>query len=46
MRVGGLERLVPEEYWEFSKVFEEEVSERMLKRKEWDHGIELKERLW
>ena len=37
------QKLVPKEYWEYLNVFSERCSVRMLLRKPWDHGIDLKE---
>ena len=37
------QKLVPHEYWEYLDVFLKSKSERMLLRKPWDHGIDLKE---
>ena len=37
------QKLVPHEYWEYLDVFSKAKSERMLLRKPWDHGIDLKE---
>ena len=37
------QKQVPKEYWEFLDVFSKKSSERMLLRKPWDHGIDLKE---
>lgn len=34
--------IVPEEYWQYSKVFSEEESERLPEHKPWDHTIDLK----
>ena len=35
------QKLVPREYWDYLDVFSK--CERMLLRKPWDHGIDLKE---
>ena len=37
------QKLVPHEYWDYLDVFSKSKSERMLLRKPWDHGIDLKE---
>ena len=37
------QKLVPREYWDYLDVFSKSKSERMLLRKPWDHGIDLKE---
>ena len=38
-----MEKLVPEEYHKFLKVFSKGESERMPLRKPWDHAIDLKD---
>jgi hypothetical protein len=37
------EEIVPEQYWEFSKVFSDKESERLPEHRPWDHTIDLKE---
>ena len=37
-----VEELVPEKYHNYLSVFQKKESERMLLRKPWDHGIEMK----
>jgi len=37
------EKLVPEKFYKWIKVFEKKQSERMLMRKVWDHAIDMKE---
>jgi len=37
------QKLVPREYWEYLDVFSKKSSERMLLRKLWDHGIDLRD---
>jgi transposase InsO family protein len=41
-RTGGLD-LVPKQYHDYKKVFDEEASKRLPKHKAWDHAIDLKE---
>ena len=38
----SLEDMVPKEYQQYLKVFSKNASERMPKKKPWDHKIELK----
>jgi len=37
-----LEEQIPRRYWRWLKVFEKKASERMPKRKPWDHAIDMK----
>jgi hypothetical protein len=37
------EEIVPEHYWQFSKVFSDAKSERLPEHQPWDHTIDLKE---
>ena len=36
------EEMVPEQYWDFAKVFSEQESERLPEHQPWDHTINLK----
>jgi hypothetical protein len=42
-RERTFEEIVPEHYWEFSRVFSDKESERLPEHQTWDHTIDLKD---